>query len=87
MVLVTLKDGTTYCIDSNSKSDAKYVVDYKLRDRLDYRKIKDINLFEGTMMDRNSRYYNSNNCYDGVPLKCKTGWSYRWSDYKCAEFR
>lgn len=87
MVLVTLEDGTTYCVDSNSEYNARRVVDYKLRDRLDYRKIEDTDLFDGTTMDKGSRYYNSSDPYDRVPLKCKTGWSYKWSDYKCAEFR
>lgn len=87
MVLVTLEDGTTYCIDTNSKCNARNVVDFKLRNRLDYRRINSIDLFEGTKMDKNSRYYNSDYAFDGVPLKCKTGWSYKWSDGKCLEFR
>lgn len=87
MVIVRLEDGTTYYVDTNSKHTARSVVDHKLRDRLDSRRIKSTDLFEELTVDKNSRYYNSDNEYDGVPLKCKTGWSYKWSDVKCAEFR
>lgn len=87
MVIVTLEDGTTFCIDSNNEYNARCVVEYKLRDRLDYRRIKSTDLFENVFMDQKSKYYNSSNGYDGIPLKCKTGCSYKWSDYKCAEFR
>ena len=87
MVIVTLEDGTMYCVDSDSKDNARSVVDYKLRDRLDYRKIRETNVFEGTSMDKNSKYYNSSNPYDGIPLQCKTGWSYKWSDGRSASFR
>ena len=37
--------------------------------------------------NKDSRYYNSSNEHDGIPLKAKTGWSYKWSETKCAEFR
>ena len=86
MVIVTLEDGTRYCIDSDNSGTAKRVVDYKLRDRMDYRHIKDTELFEGIKLDKNMKYYNSDNPYDGVPLQSKTGWSYKWPDGSSAEF-
>ena len=87
MVLVRLEDNTTYYIDTNSKFTGRRVVEYKLRGRLDYRKIKSVEVFEDLNIDKSSKYYNSGDEYDRVPLKCKTGWSYKWSDIKCAEFR
>lgn len=87
MVLVTLEDRTTYYIDTNNKYTAREIVKHKLRDRLDYRKIESAELLEELIINKSSKYYNSGNEFDGVPLKCKTGWSYKWSDVKCAEFR
>lgn len=87
MTIVTLEDETTYIIDTNERWKAESAVEHKLRDRMDCRKIKDVSVFEGCAIDRNSKYYNSGQYYDGVPLKCKTGWSYKWSDGRCREFR
>lgn len=87
MVIVRLEDGTTYYIDTNNKYNAREVVKHKLRGRLDYRKIESAELYEELTIDKSSRYYNSGDEFDRVPLKCKTGWSYKWSDVKCAEFR
>ena len=87
MVIVTLVDGTTYCIDTDSESKARMIVSDKLKDRLDYRQIQSTDLFEGVRMDTNSRYYNPGDRDYLIPLKCKTGWSYKWSDDRCAEFR
>lgn len=87
MCIVTLKDGTTYHIDTNNEREARCVVVYKLRDHLDYREIESSILIEGAIMDKNNKYYNSNNCYDGLELKAIKGWSYKWSNAKCAEFR
>jgi len=86
MVIVTLKDGTTYMMDTNSTSEATNTVDYKLRQRLDFRPILTASQIDATL-DRNSKYYNSVMTYDGTELKCKTGWSYKWSETSCAEFR
>jgi hypothetical protein len=77
MCIVTLEDGTTYNIDTNSATNAKSVVDYKLRQRLEYRKIKSVNEIKGVICIQD-KYYNSSNAYDGKELNCVSGWSYRW---------
>jgi len=87
MTIITLEDSTTYLVDSNETFNARYVVDYKLRNRLDYRKILSINVMEECLLDKQSKYYNSGNPCDGIPLQCKTGWSYKWSDGRSASFR
>lgn len=87
MTIVNLKDGTSYLIDTDSESNARYVVDYKLRQRLDHRQISSVIVMEDAIVKKDSEYYNSGDRFDGIPLKCKTGWSYKWSDVKCAEFR
>lgn len=87
MVIVRLEDDTTYYIDTDSAYVAVGVVDHKLRDRIDFRGIKSADVLKDTIISKDSKYYNSADCYDGVPLKCKTGWSYKWSDTSCAEFR
>lgn len=89
MVIVELSDGTKYYIDTDDTFTARYVVEYKLENRLDYRFKNGMKteIIEDVMIKSNSTYYNSANAHDGQPLKCKTGWSYKWSDGKCAEFR
>jgi len=86
MVIVTLKDGTTYWVDTNNTNAAKSTVDYKLRQRLDFRSILSASQIDA-VLDQNSKYYNPATAYDGLALKCKTGWSYKWSETSCAEFR
>lgn len=78
MVIVTLKDGTSYNIDTDSTFNAESIVEYKLRQRLDYRKIKNAQLVSGVIMDINSDGYNSGNQFDGVELNCSDGWSYKY---------
>jgi len=75
--IVILEDGTTYNIDTHSYFYAENVVSYKLRNRLDFRKIKDIQVIKGAILDKNSKYYNSYDAYDGKDLKCTSGWSYK----------
>lgn len=81
MIIVTLEDGTTYNIDTDSCFWAENVVEYKLRQRLDYRQIKSMKEIVGAIGDKNSKYYNSGNPYDGKELKCTKGWSYKWDNY------
>lgn len=78
MVIVTLEDGTTYNIDSDSDFNARSVVEYKLRQRMDYRKIKNTQEIKGAICDSKSKYYNSGR-YDSTDLKCTSGWDYRWN--------
>lgn len=78
MVVVTLIDGTNYNIDTESESSARNVVSYKLRQRLDHRQIKSTQIIKGCILDKNSKYYNSKNEYDGKDLCCTSGWSYKW---------
>ena len=87
MVIVKLKDGTEYNIDTDSESTARMIVERKLRDRLDYREIKKTKLIPGVKMDKFHKNYNSGEYGDREPLSCSSGWSYKWSDGKCAEFR
>ncbi|MGL5328866.1 MAG: hypothetical protein ACRDD7_06330, partial [Peptostreptococcaceae bacterium] len=62
----------------NSTFTARSVVEYKLKDRLDFRKIRDIQEIKGVVGDKNSKYYNSSNAYDGKELQCVNGWNYKW---------
>lgn len=78
MCIVILEDGTTYNIDTDSSFNARSIVEYKLKNRLDFRKIKDIQIIKGAILDKNSKYYNSYNAYDSKDLKCTSGWSYKW---------
>lgn len=87
MVIATLKDGTEFNIDTDSESMARMIVEHKLRDRLDYRKIKKTKLVSGARMDSSHKNYNSGQWGDRQPLSCSSGWSYKWDDGKCAEFR
>ena len=59
MVIVTLNDGTTYNMDTDSKSSAESTVDYKLRQRLDHRKIVSSQVIKGVKCDKDSKYTNS----------------------------
>ena len=61
MVIVTLKDGTEFNIDTDSESMARMIVEHKLRDQLDYRKIKKTKLIPGVRMDASHKKYNSGN--------------------------
>lgn len=78
MCIVILEDGTTYNIDTDSQFDAKSVVEYKLKQRLDFRRIKSVQVLKGVIGDKNSKYYNSGNQFDGSELYCTSGWSYKW---------
>jgi hypothetical protein len=79
MVIVTLTDGTTYNINTDSEFNAKETVSYKLRQRLDFRQVKSTQLIKGAILDENSKYYNSGSSYDGKELSCSSGWSYKWN--------
>lgn len=87
MTIVSLEDNTTYLIDSNEEFNARYVVEHKLRNRLDYRKIVSTSVIQECLLNKESKYYNSGDAYDGVPLICKTGWCYKWADGRSASFR
>lgn len=78
MCIVTLKDGTTYHIDTDDTFKAHSVVDYKLRQRLDCRQIISKQVIGGCIMDKNSKTYNSSSQFDGKMLVCASGWSYKW---------
>lgn len=78
MYLVILEDGTTYNIDTESSFNARSVVEYKLRDRMDCRRILNVQEIKGAVADKNSSYYNSGSEYDKKELKCTSGWSYKW---------
>lgn len=78
MVIVTLNDGTTYNIDTDDEYRAESTVDYKLRQRLDYRKVMSSQIVKGVKCDPNSKYSNSCN-WDSKELVCSSGWSYKWS--------
>lgn len=86
MVLVRLEDGTSYCIDTDCADVARDTVQYKLRDRLDYRKITDTEVFKGTKIHPNSPYYNSWKCRDGKELRCKTGTAYKWNKNNSTQY-
>ena len=79
MVIVTLEDKTSYNIDTEDTFNARSIVSYKLRDRSDCRQIQSFQLIEGVCMDKNSKYYNSGNQFDGEELHCTNGWSYKWN--------
>ncbi|MDF2881529.1 MAG: hypothetical protein K0R54_2086 [Clostridiaceae bacterium] len=79
MYIVILEDGTAYNIDTDSEFNARNVVEYKLKNRMDYRKISSAQDMKGAIADKNSPYYNSDNPYDGKELKCISGWSYKWN--------
>ena len=78
MVKVTLVDETTYNIDTDSTFTARSVVEYKLRDRHDFRQIQSTELFEGCYIKPGTKFYNSEDAYDGEELKCSSGWAYKW---------
>jgi hypothetical protein len=77
LCIVTLKDGTTYNIDTNNTFDARNVVKYKLNQRLDRRQIDSVSHIKGVICEK-GEYYNSADAYDGKDLKCTNGWSYKW---------
>ena len=78
MCIVTLKDGTQYYIDTDSKYDAREVVEYKFRQRWDFRKIESIVLLEGCYIDKFSKNYNSGDQYNGKDLQASHGWAYKY---------
>ncbi len=78
MVIVNLVDGTSYLIDTDDNSTARDVVEHKLKDRHDFRKIAGTIVLKDCLLDKNSKYYNSDDYYDNRELQCKTGWSYKW---------
>jgi hypothetical protein len=78
MCIVILEDGTTYNVDTDSQFNAKSVVEYKLKQRLDFRRIQSVQVLKGVFGDKNSKYYNSGSAYDGIELHCMSGWSYKW---------
>ena len=78
MCIVTLEDGTQYYINTDNKYDAREVVEYKLRQRLDFRKIESIVLLEGCYIDKFSKNYNSGDQYDGKDLQASHGWAYKY---------
>jgi hypothetical protein len=75
MCIVTLEDGTTYNIDTDSSFNARSVVEYKLKNRMDFRKIAGVQERKGIPVSGN---YNSGSAYDGKDLRCSSGWSYKW---------
>lgn len=77
MVIVTLEDSTTYLIDTDSVFAAERAVLYKLRNKSDMREIDNSTPIKGFSVEKDSDYYNSDNPYDGVLLKCKTGEAYK----------
>lgn len=81
MVTIYLQDGTSYNIDTESEAIARSVVEYKLRDRLDVRKISNAMNHQGNVaITIESPNYNSGNAYDGKELKAATGRDYSWDD-------
>ena len=74
MCIVTLKDGTTYYINTDSVFTARSVVEYKLRNRGDSRSLDTIEKLEGC-----STRDNSCDAYDGEALKNRKGWAYKWN--------
>ncbi|MGL4878028.1 hypothetical protein [Paraclostridium dentum] len=68
MVIVTLEDSTRYYIDTDKVFNAESIVRYKLRNFLDYRNIKSIEVLRGVKVDKEDKYYNSDSAYDGVKL-------------------
>ena len=76
MVIVTLQDGTTYQVDTDSESNARMDIERKLRGHLDYRKIASTTQIDAKL-DKSSKYYNAigGKSYD---LKCKSGWAFKW---------
>ena len=78
MCIVTLEDGTQYYINADSKYDAREVVEYKLKQRLDFRRIESIVLLEGCCVDKFSKNYNSGDQYDGKDLQASHGWAYKY---------
>lgn len=75
MYIVTLTDGTTYNVDADTYFEATNIIKSKLRNRNDYRTIKDAQEIKGVKLDKNSEYYNGR---DTNKLKCTSGWSYKW---------
>jgi hypothetical protein len=78
MTIVTLIDGTTYYVDTDNSNSVYGVVEYKLQDRNDYRTVEKTEVFDGITISKDTKYYNSDDSYDGIPLQAKTGWSYKW---------
>lgn len=86
MVIVVLKDGTQYMMDTEIEYDARTDVESKLRDRIDYREIVDT-IHIPAKLDKTSNLYNPVDfkC-DNTPLKASKGWCYKWGDTS-ASFR
>ena len=61
-------------MDTDKIQHVNNAINYKLRQRLDYRKIDNIKIIEGVLIDKQSEYYNSENAYDGRDLNCVKGW-------------
>lgn len=78
MYIVMLEDGTSYNIDTDDYHIAISIVEYKLKQRLDLRKIDNVMEIKGAKCDKESKYYNSGNQFDGKDLVASTGWSYRY---------
>ena len=90
MTQVHMKDSSIFNIDTDDTSNARSVVEYKLRNRLDYRCIDKTVVIRGANLDPTSKYYNSGDQFDDVPLKACEGWSYAWGfgfTSSSAEFR
>ena len=78
MCIVILKEGTQYYIDTNDEFNAREVVEYKLRQRLDFRKIESVVLLKGCCVDKFSKNYNSGDQYDGKDLQASHGWAHKY---------
>ena len=77
MVVVTLGDGTLYEIDCEEIDLAKSVVEHKLRLRKDGRQLFSAIHRPLSVLDPQSKTYNSAEATDDRPLVCVRGWSYR----------
>ena len=71
MVIVILKDGTEFNVDTDSESTARMIVEHKLRGRLDYREIEKTKLISGVTMDASHKHYNSGQWGDFIWLQRK----------------
>lgn len=77
MTIIKLNDETTYYVDTNEYYNARRVIDYKMKQRNDFRQIVNCDVRKDANIAKNSRYYNSDNPFDGVDLHCRTGYSYK----------
>jgi hypothetical protein len=76
MVIVRLEDNTEYMIDTDNESSARYDIEHKLRDHLDFRKIK-CTMFIPAKLDKDNKYYNQLGGSTN-DLKCSSGWTFKW---------